>query len=58
MTMFVQNAVILSELILPPSKNLMHTFIILCPQQVGALVAQWVKRWPTDLVDRVRTHSR
>ena len=22
---------------------------------VGAPVAQWVKRWPTDLVDRVRS---
>ena len=21
----------------------------------GALVAQWVKRWPTDLADRVRS---
>ena len=22
---------------------------------LGALVAQWVKRWPTDLADRVRS---
>ena len=23
--------------------------------QIGATVAQWVKRWPTDLADRVRS---
>ena len=23
--------------------------------KVGAPVAQWVKRWPTDLADRVRS---
>ena len=25
------------------------------PQIGGAPVAQWVKRWPTDLADRVRS---
>ena len=25
------------------------------PRQLGAPVAQWVKRWPTDLADRVRS---
>ena len=26
--------------------------------QSGAPIAQWVKRWPTDLADRVRSSSR
>ena len=31
-------------------------FIIIFPLLVrGAPVAQWVKRWPTDLADRVRS---
>ena len=25
------------------------------PKELGAPVAQWVKRWPTDLADRVRS---
>ena len=25
------------------------------PECLGALVAQWVKRWPTDLADRARS---
>ena len=25
------------------------------PGHIGAPVAQWVKRWPTDLADRVRS---
>ena len=29
-----------------------YSFIFLT--MLGAPVAQWVKRWPTDLVDRVR----
>ena len=32
-------------------KTIAFTFYALC----GAPVAQWVKRWPTDLADRVRS---
>ena len=27
---------------------------LLPPENAGAPVTQWVKRWPTDLADRVR----
>ena len=27
----------------------------ICPAELGAPVAQWVKRWPTDPADRVRS---
>ena len=37
--------------------NFASSFLVQGPvvQHLGAPVAQWVKRWPTDLVDRVRS---
>ena len=32
-----------------------HIIVITIHQQLGAPVSQWVKRWPTDLADRVRS---
>ena len=35
--------------------GLIPSKLALAQQNIGAPVAQWVKRWPTDLVDRVRS---
>ena len=36
--------------------SILNTYTFECrPIHTGAPVAQWVKRWPTDLADRVRS---